>query len=101
MNAYARVYQMHASEFTVSMLRAILRGWTTCPMLWEQLRKFFKFLEFFGASARLKGCKCRFGDIDGVRMAIVTDVCFAAAQVLHAIGTACNVLVYVDPWAID
>ena len=48
-NAYARVYPMHASEFTVSMLQAILRGWTTCPpmhpMLWEQLRKFCKLSE--------------------------------------------------------
>ena len=47
LNAYARVYQMHASDFIVSMLQAILRGWTTCPpmhpVLWEQLRDLWNF----------------------------------------------------------
>ena len=48
MNAYARIYQMHAAESTVSMLQAILRGWTTCPpmhpMLLKQLRHFLELL---------------------------------------------------------
>ena len=40
--------------------------------------------------------------IDGARMvARFTDVCFAAAQGLHSIRIAYNVLLYVDPWAID
>ena len=47
-NAYARIYQTHASESALSMLQAIPMGWTTCqpmhPMMWEQQGDWLKLL---------------------------------------------------------